>query len=63
MAHSVSLLSFVPNQVSMRKPQEFGYIVEPDLFHDFFGHVPLLCDTEPDFAPLYLQLNSDAASS
>lgn len=23
-------------------PGEFDYIVEPDIFHDFFGHVPLL---------------------
>jgi phenylalanine-4-hydroxylase len=28
----------------MRTPQEFDYIVEPDLFHDLFGHVPLLFD-------------------
>ena len=26
----------------IRKPQEFEYIVEPDIFHDLFGHVPLL---------------------
>jgi phenylalanine-4-hydroxylase len=26
----------------MRTPQELDYIVEPDLFHDLFGHVPLL---------------------
>ncbi|MDO9166423.1 MAG: phenylalanine 4-monooxygenase [Rhodoferax sp.] len=26
----------------IRKPQEFDYIVEPDVFHDLFGHVPLL---------------------
>ncbi len=31
----------------LRKPEEFDYIVEPDVFHDFFGHVPLLFD------PLY----------
>ena len=24
------------------RPQEFDYIVEPDIFHDLFGHVPLL---------------------
>lgn len=29
----------------MRSPQEADYIVEPDLFHDLFGHVPLLFDT------------------
>jgi len=28
----------------IRKPEEFDYIVEPDVFHDFFGHVPLLFD-------------------
>ena len=26
----------------IRAPQEFDYIVEPDVFHDLFGHVPLL---------------------
>ena len=26
----------------IRSPQEFDYIVEPDVFHDLFGHVPLL---------------------
>jgi phenylalanine-4-hydroxylase len=36
----------------LRKPEEFDYIVEPDVFHDFFGHVPLLFD--PMFAD-YMQ--------
>ena len=31
-----------PVTVWLRKPEEFDYIVEPDVFHDFFGHVPLL---------------------
>jgi phenylalanine-4-hydroxylase len=26
----------------IRKPEEFDYIVEPDVFHDLFGHVPLM---------------------
>ncbi len=26
----------------IRSPTEFDYIVEPDVFHDLFGHVPLL---------------------
>jgi phenylalanine-4-hydroxylase len=32
----------------IRKPEEFDYIVEPDVFHDLFGHVPMLFD--PKFA-------------
>ena len=31
----------------LRGEQEFDYIVEPDVFHDFFGHVPML------FTPLF----------
>ncbi|MEK7291889.1 MAG: phenylalanine 4-monooxygenase [Actinomycetota bacterium] len=31
-----------PTTVWLRKPEEFDYIVEPDIFHDCFGHVPLL---------------------
>lgn len=31
-----------PVTVWLREPHEFDYIVEPDAFHDFFGHVPLL---------------------
>lgn len=31
-----------PVTVWLRTPGEFDYIVEPDIFHDFFGHVPLL---------------------
>jgi phenylalanine-4-hydroxylase len=31
----------------IREEQEFDYIVEPDVFHDFFGHVPML------FNPLF----------
>ncbi|MFV3076599.1 phenylalanine 4-monooxygenase [Niveispirillum fermenti] len=26
----------------LRRPEEMDYLVEPDVFHDFFGHVPLL---------------------
>ena len=33
-----------PVTVWLRKPEEFDYIVEPDVFHDLFGHVPLLFD-------------------
>lgn len=41
-----------PVTVWLRKPEEMDYLVEPDVFHDFFGHVPLL--TQPVFAD-YLQ--------
>jgi phenylalanine-4-hydroxylase len=41
-----------PVTVWLRRPEEFDYIVEPDVFHDFFGHVPMLFD--PVFAD-YLQ--------
>ncbi|MFI5002398.1 MAG: phenylalanine 4-monooxygenase, partial [Reyranellales bacterium] len=42
-----------PVTVWIRKRQELDYLVEPDLFHDFFGHVPLLAN--PVFAD-YMQL-------
>lgn len=32
----------------IRRPEELDYIVEPDIFHDCFGHVPLLL--HPDFS-------------
>ena len=32
----------------IRRPDQIDYIVEPDIFHDLFGHVPLLMD--PMFA-------------
>ena len=37
-----------PVTVWMRRPEEVDYLVEPDLFHDFFGHVPML--VEPAFS-------------
>ncbi len=36
----------------LRRPEEFDYVVEPDVFHDLFGHVPLLFN--PMFAD-YMQ--------
>jgi phenylalanine-4-hydroxylase len=36
----------------IRTPAEFDYVVEPDVFHDLFGHVPLLFN--PVFAD-YMQ--------
>lgn len=43
-----------PVTVWLRDPTEFDYIVEPDIFHDFFGHVPLLFDkTFADYLEAY----------
>ena len=28
----------------IRKPHELDYLEEPDVFHDVFGHVPMLTD-------------------
>ena len=47
-----------PVTVWLRAESEFDYIVEPDIFHDFFGHVPML------FTPIYadhLQAYGDGA--
>ncbi len=41
-----------PVTVWIREAREFDYIVEPDIFHDFFGHVPMLFN--PVFAD-YIQ--------
>ena len=37
-----------PVTVWIRKPEELDYLVEPDIFHDFFGHLPML--TNASFA-------------
>ena len=36
----------------IRRPDELDYLEEPDIFHDVFGHVPML--TDPSFAD-YMQ--------
>jgi phenylalanine-4-hydroxylase len=41
-----------PVTIWIRKPEELDYLVEPDVFHDFFGHVPVLAN--PAFAD-YMQ--------
>ena len=46
----------------IRKPEEFEYIVEPDIFHDLFGHVPLLFNpVMADFIQAYGQGGLKAA--
>lgn len=41
----------------LREEHECDYLVEPDVFHDFFGHVPMLLD--PSIAE-FLQLYGEA---
>ena len=41
-----------PSTCFIRKPEEMDYLEEPDVFHDVFGHVPLLVN--PIFAD-YMQ--------
>ena len=43
--------TFIAGQF-IRKPEQIDYLQEPDVFHDVFGHVPLLAD--PVFAD-YMQ--------
>ena len=45
----------------IRRPEELDYIVEPDIFHDFLGHVPLLTNRHyADFLEAYGQLGLQA---
>ena len=38
----------------LRQEHELEYLVEPDVFHDFFGHVPMLLDPSiADFLEMY----------
>jgi phenylalanine-4-hydroxylase len=38
----------------LREEHELEYLVEPDIFHDFFGHVPMLLDPRiAEFLELY----------
>ena len=47
----------------LRNPEEFDYVVEPDIFHDFFGHVPLLFNPVfADYMQAYGQGGLKAAS-
>ncbi|WP_428667322.1 phenylalanine 4-monooxygenase [Reyranella sp.] len=50
-----------PVTVWIRGREELDYLVEPDLFHDFFGHVPLLSD--PIFADFMQRYGQCAAEA
>ncbi len=48
----------------MRRPEELDYLVEPDFFHDCFGHLPLLTDPEfGNFVQAYGQRGAAAAAA
>jgi phenylalanine-4-hydroxylase len=52
-----------PVTVWIRTRAELDYLVEPDLFHDFFGHVPLLSDPVfADYMQAYGQRGVEAGS-
>jgi phenylalanine-4-hydroxylase len=52
-----------PVTVWLRAPAEIDYLSEPDIFHDFFGHVPLLCDPVfADFMQAYGVAGAKAAA-
>lgn len=44
----------------LRTRSELDYIVEPDMFHDFFGHVPIL--SQPAFAD-FMQMYGEKAQA
>jgi phenylalanine-4-hydroxylase len=50
-----------PVTVWMRRRDELDYLVEPDLFHDFFGHLPMLAHTVfANFIQAYGELGARA---
>jgi phenylalanine-4-hydroxylase len=54
----------LPVTIWLRKPEEMDYLVEPDIFHDFFGHVPMLFHPVfADYVQLYGQRGLDAVAA
>jgi phenylalanine-4-hydroxylase len=52
-----------PVTVWMRRRDELDYLVEPDLFHDFFGHLPMLAHTVfANFIQAYGKIGAHAQS-
>lgn len=43
-----------PSSTWLRKMSQLDYLSEPDMFHDAFGHIPLL--TKPTFCDFYREL-------
>ena len=53
-----------PASTWLRKPEQLDYLEEPDMFHDTFGHVPLLsnqafCDFMADLSRVALEFIDD----
>ena len=53
-----------PASTWLRKPEQLDYLEEPDMFHDTFGHVPLLsnqafCDFMADLSKVALRYIDD----
>ncbi|MCC5791421.1 MAG: phenylalanine 4-monooxygenase [Legionellaceae bacterium] len=44
-----------PTATFIRRMEELDYITEPDIFHELFGHCPMLCE------PVYAQFLQDYA--
>lgn len=45
-----------PAATFIRRPDELDYLQEPDIFHEFFGHCPMLTDSfYADFTEKYAQ--------
>ena len=54
----------LPVTIWLRKPEEMDYLVEPDIFHDFFGHVPMLFHPVfADYVQLYGQRGLEAVGA
>jgi phenylalanine-4-hydroxylase len=54
----------LPVTIWVRKPEEMDYLVEPDIFHDFFGHVPMLFHPVfADYVQLYGQRGLEAINA
>jgi phenylalanine-4-hydroxylase len=54
----------LPVTIWLRKPEEMDYLVEPDIFHDFFGHVPMLFNPVfADYVQLYGQRGLEAVEA
>lgn len=51
-----------PAATFVRRQEDFEYVPEPDIFHEMFGHCPLLTNSSyADFAAAYGQLSMKAS--